>query len=463
MSYNLNSNYGVTEVFIKHDYYSKLRVKMCRVENGKTILLKYLGDSFFDVREINTDKKLYKIPKGFLSIEVDENHFYFYESGEYSIFRYKYIKHSGSSRSGKTIALAESSIQNCEQNNNLRFTVWRDTQSSLGDTVWKDYQKIFPLSGRKYKFTRNTTPIFFENGSTIEPHGDDTTNAHGLTQDFAWLNEPYKMKKTTFDQIDMRADQIWLDLNPTGRHWSDDLDDHPRCITIHSTFDKNPFCPIEMRLKILSYDPNNPINVQNKTADAYLWSVYGLGLKAEKPNRIFKGWGKVTDDFFDGLPYTSYYATDFGLSAPTAVVEFKFDGDRTFFFKERMYKPLNSIPHPLSDEFGIMKLIKNKENICDSGNELNQAEGRKLKNAGYNMIFAQKGHGSVNAGIETLQKCNVFYTESSKNLEYEYENYSWRIYQGVQLDEPEQNNDDHALDCCRMGVSWYVKTRGLSI
>ena len=154
---------------------------------------------------------------------------------------------------------------------------------------------------------------------------------------------------------------------------------------------------------------------------------------------------------------------DFGLSAPTANIEFKFDGDKTFFFHQRLYKPMNQMTGSLSEEFELLKTIKHKENIVDSGNELNKSEGQKLKNSQYNIIFAQKGHGSVNAGIETLQKCSVFYTVSSNDLEQEYENYSWKVWQGIQLDEPEDNCNDHALDCCRMGVSWYVKTRYLSI
>jgi phage terminase large subunit len=94
---------------------------------------------------------------------------------------------------------------------------------------------------------------------------------------------------------------------------------------------------------------------------------------------------------------------------------------------------------------------------------LNKTEATKLENSGYNVLFAKKGKGSINEGIETIQKCNIVYTKQSINLQHEYENYSWRMYQGIQMDEPEQNNEDHLMDCCRMGVSWYVRTRNLSI
>lgn len=456
-------DYGVTEVFVKHDYFSSLRIKLVEKVNDKLFLYEDKGDKCVLVREIETAKKLYPIQKGFFLYELPENFFYFYESGEYSLFRYKYIKHVGSSRSSKSWSIEEAILRDCEQTDNTRITVWRDTRESLGNSVWKDFKKIFPLSGRSYKFPRNTVPIFLPNGSVIEPHGDDTTNAHGVTQDKAWLNEPYKMTKETFDQIDMRAEQIIIDINPTGKHWAEQLDKHPRCKVIHSTFKDNPFCPVGQKLKILSYDPDNPINVANGTANRYMHDVYALGKRAEKPNKIFFNWKNITDKEFEDLPYPSYLGLDFGLSAPSALVEMKFDGDRTFFLKQRMYCPLNKLEGSLSEEFERLKIPKHKEIICDSGNEINKNEGIKLRNAGYNVIFAQKGSGSISAGIETIQKAQIRYTIESEDLEDEYNDYSWKIWQGIQMDVPEDNQNDHLLDASKYVIVWYVKTRRLSI
>lgn len=462
MSYNLNNNYGVTEVFVKHDYYSKLRIKLVRKVDDRIYLCHYKGDSIVEVEQITTDKKIYPIPENFLALKVDDSYGYIYENGKYSFFRYKYIKHEGSSRSSKSWSLDEASIRICEERPNTRFTIWRDTQTSLGDTIWKDFRQIFPLSGREYKFTRITTPIYFNNGSVIEPHGDDTTNAHGLTQYIAWLNEPYKMSEDTFNQIDMRSEQVWIDMNPTGRHWSDELNNHPRCKVIHSTFEQNPFCPLDMKLKILSYNPNNPINVANGTANEYMWQVYGLGLKAERPNRIFKDWIIAPDAVWKDLHYSSYFGLDFGLSAPSALVEMKFDGDRTFYLKQWLYKPLNLINGTLSEEFERLGVSKTLEIVCDSGNELNQSEAQKLINAGYNIIKAKKGSGSVVAGIELMQKYRIVVMQGSKELIDEYENYCWRIAKGVQLDEPDPSCDDHALDASKYVINWFGRINYLS-
>jgi len=380
--------------------------------------------------------------------------------------KYKYIVNSGSSRSSKTFSILQIFWILAWTKPLTKLAVFRNTKKDCKDTILQDMLKYYPTLDNwdDVKYNKTESTLSFPNGSTIYIEGtDDELKVHGYNSDYLWFNEIYKVPLEVFNQLDMRCSgTIFLDYNPLGKMWSDDLVKQDNAIVIHSTFKDNPFCPAEQKKKILSYEPTE-YNIQQNTASNYLWTVYGLGLKAEKPNRIFKDWQIMSDKEFNDLPYQSYYATDFGLSAPTANIEFKFDGDKTFFFHQRLYKPMNQMTGTLTDEFDSLGLIKSKENISDSGNELNKSEGQKLKNAGYNIIFAQKGHGSINAGIETLQKCNVYYTSSSIDLEQEYENYSWKMWQGIQMDVPEDNCNDHALDCCRMGVSWYVKTRYLSI
>jgi phage terminase large subunit len=380
--------------------------------------------------------------------------------------QYKYIINSGSSRSSKTFSIIQIFWILAWTKERTKLAVFRNTKKDCKDTILQDMLKYYPTLDNwdSIKYNKTESTLTFPNGSTIYIEGtDDELKVHGYHSDYLWFNEIYKVPLEVFNQLDMRCSGVvFLDYNPIGKMWSDDLIKQDNAIVLHSTFKDNPFCPPEQKKKILSYEPTE-YNIQQNTASDYLWTVYGLGLKAEKPNRIFSNWKIMTDKEFEDLRYQSYYSTDFGLSAPSSVIEFKFDGDKTFFFHQRLYKPMNKMIGSLSDEFDNLKLIKSKENIADSGNELNKSEGQKLKNSGYNIIFAQKGHGSINAGIETLQKCNVYYTQSSIDLEQEYENYSWKIWQGVQMDVPEDNCNDHALDCCRMGVSWYVKTRYLSI
>jgi PBSX family phage terminase large subunit len=379
--------------------------------------------------------------------------------------KYKYIINSGSSRSSKTFSILQIFWILAWTKPRVKCAVFRNTKKDCKDTILQDMLKYYPTLDNYDQITFNKTEsIFtFPNGSTINVEGtDDELKVHGYHSDYLWFNEFYKMPKSTFDQLDMRCSGVvFMDYNPIGKMWSDDLTRQDNAILIHSTFKDNPKIPIEQKRKILSYEPT-PYNIEQKTADNYLWNVYGLGLKAEKPNRIFKDWTTISDHTFNNLPFTSYYGLDFGMSAPTALIEMKFDGDHTFFLKERLYKPMNEMRGTLSDELQLLNIPKHAEIICDSGNELNLGESIKLRNSGYNIIQAQKGQGSVVSAIETMQKAKIIYTETSYNLEQNYEDYSWKVHQGIQLDIPEDTRED-AIDAAKYVIKWYVKTRRLSI
>lgn len=378
--------------------------------------------------------------------------------------KYKYIVNSGSSRSSKTFSILQIFWILAWTKERTKLAVFRNTKKDCKDTILQDMLKYYPTleNWNDVKYNKTESTLSFPNGSTIYIEGtDDELKVHGYHSDYLWFNEIYKVPLEVFNQLDMRCSGVvFMDYNPVGKLWSDDLIKQDNAIVIHSTFQDNPFCPPEQKKKILSYEPTE-YNIQQGTASDYLWTVYGLGLKAEKPNRIFKGWQAIHDKEFDDLPYPMFYGMDFGLSAPTTLVAMKFDGDQSFFFKEILYKPMNQMQGTLSDELANLSIDKRIELIADSSNEINDTEGRKLRNSGYNLIFAKKGKGSVKSGIELLQKKKVYYTKSSTNLENEYENHSWRIVQGLQLDEPEQGND-HAIDACKYVSSWYARVNYLT-
>jgi len=68
-----------------------------------------------------------------------------------------------------------------------------------------------------------------------------------------------------------------------------------------------------------------------------------------------------------------------------------------------------------------------------------------------------KPPGSILDGIDLLDNLEVFYTDCSKNIEYEQENYSREVDKyGVVQDEPE-DCDNHLMDPTRYIVLWLQK------
>jgi PBSX family phage terminase large subunit len=427
--------------------------------------------------------------------------------------RYRYIINEGSSRSSKTISLIDCFDLYAYDNDNKRLTVWRDTKTDCKKTVLTDALKHLKNTGR-YKvdqdFNKTESIFTYTNGSTFEIHGtDDEETLHGLTQQAAWLNEPYKISRDTFDQIDQRtSDFILIDWNPKKAHWIDDLKKDPRTILIKSTFRDNPFCPIESKIKILSYQPvnrcylveskslteqearaydltTNPNGFDKKhikeltrcreneaknTANDFNWSVYGLGEKAERPNRIFH-WNEISIEDYLRLDAPVYNATDWGTVDPWGILEAKYY-DGALYFHEKNYASENEIRAKLSpadlaqinaEDEGIVRWLFRKCNIdqkttivCDT-NRPNKIAA--LRRAGW-AYAVPANKGTIVDRIDGLNDMRCYYTSTSENLKYEQENYSWKVDRyGVVLEEPEDMYN-HLLDASSY-IYLHLKGRGI--
>lgn len=428
---------------------------------------------------------------------------------------YKYIKLQGSSRSSKTRSTIQNIYSEAWNNSGLRISVWRDTKKDCKDTVGKDMDVIFPTMPYYSPSTVNlhkTDSIYtFPSKSTIELCGtDEVKKVHGFNGHIAWLNEPYQIPEDVFNQIDQRTElYVIIDLNPKENHWSDKLDKHPRCITLHSTYKDNQYCPPEQKAKIESYQTikqcslvvekiiseadvrkydiaKNPLkfselhikelyrcseNERIGTANEYNWSVYGLGEKSEKPNRIFK-WTPIPDHEYHALDLKKYYGVDWGSVDPWGIIEAKYY-DGNLYLHELNYTSENEIRRNLTSTellqiaegeglvtwmFQKLNIPKNKYIICDNNRRMKVFA---LQAAGWDYaIEAYKPPGSINDGIDLLNGLKVFYTASSKNIEYEQENYERDVDKfGVVMDEPIDANN-HLIDPTRY-VAAFLKLEGI--
>jgi phage terminase large subunit len=384
----------------------------------------------------------------------------------------------GGQGAGKTIAILILLTNHASTNPNKEIYVASAELSKMRDTVLKDFIKILRAFNlyEKVNFTgiTNGQPLcIFPNKSFIRFLGLDKEDiGKGLRSDIMYLNEANKTNFETYRELTSRAKRKILDYNPNKRFWAhNEVITEPDCDYLCLTYLDNEFLSDEERREIESYKDKGyhdttliDYDTDENTKSNYWrnkWRIYGLGVTGIVDNKIFENWKKISDKEFNDLPYPMYYGLDFGMSAPTALVAMKTDKDGNYFLKELLYKPLKEMNGTLSNEFEKMNIPKHIEIICDSGNELNQSEGRKLKNSGFNVIFAQKGQGSVVSAIETMQKSNIYYTETSYNLEENYENYQWKTHNGEVLDIPEETRED-LIDASKYVIKWYSKTRYLS-
>lgn len=428
--------------------------------------------------------------------------------------KYKYLINEGSSRSSKTYSIIDIFDFYARQHKNKRGTIWRSSKEEAVTAVLPDLEKRHRETGRYnigYTHKRTNNDFIYDNHTKIEFHGADTINRKiGLTQDFAWFNEPYGVSKDLFDQVDQRtSDFILIDWNPKQNHWIDNLKKNRRSFVLKSTFKDNPFCPPEQKAKILSYQPIelcslvleekltkeqvleydlklNPLgfskkeikelnrclrNEEQRTADKFNWEVYGLGNKSEKPNRIYK-WKKVSERYFEEFQGVEIFGVDWGKVDPWAIGKAKYN-DGELLVKEYNHASENELLKELEPaqiqeiretEEGIVGWMFRRLNIpynaiivCDNNRP---DKIRALREAGWEYAVAtRKGKGSIVEGIDLVSKLDVSYTENSTNIENEQEEYSRKTDRyGVVLEEPEDKNN-HQMDWIRY-ISVFLREEG---
>lgn len=346
----------------------------------------------------------------------------------------------------------------------------------------------------------NHTWTFKHNGNVIWFTGlDDENLAMGMTQSICWINEPYDFSQDVYKQLAMRSKVIIFDWNPKQNHWVEIEKAKDTTFTHYSTFKDNPFILPETKQQILSYQPLkmceavnsglisiskahvyncelNELNIHEKqlkelkrcqnnekfqSVSEYYWMVYGLGLKSEKPNKIYNGWKPITLDKYESLKkfYTPYYGLDFGFSNPSACVEVLYDGDDNFYVKEILYKPIRLMSGSIGEELLTKGVpIGNVTYMfCDSsdkeaGSDISQINDLR---AYYNINAVPVKKPTYKERFDFITKMKIHYVSSSENLIREYDNYEFKVINGQMLEEPIKK-DDHLMNAMEYCL-WMLK------
>jgi len=417
---------------------------------------------------------------------------------EYNKPEIRYIVNSGGSRSSKTYSILQMFAVILMQKPNYKISCYRNLRIDCIDTCGQDFKKIIEETGLGGQFVHNIKDakwVCKANGSTIYFAGTEKIHKSlGQQNNIIFLNEISEFSQDVFNQLDQRTrDKIFIDYNPSKDFWIEKYRKNKTATFLHSTYKDNPFLTTGMINKLESYNPYeegstsvengtlmyngaevseknlpppNEENVKTGLADRYMYEVYCLGLGSEKPNRIYSGWKECSYELFKSLELESYYGLDFGVKSPTAVVEVKFDGDRTFYVDEVLYKPMSEMGMTLAEYLTILRGEHKKPlldpeilTVCDSAKKSMVLD---LARGGLTAIPALKGAGSVSRTIGVIKSFTIIYTKSSNNLRDEYLEYSWKIDRyGLSEDSPAPHQEDHLMDCTGYIISYLINYLGI--
>lgn len=317
----------------------------------------------------------------------------------------------GSSRSGKTWSGVDIIIWLClyVEKNGCTINIYRETYNEFKTTLYDDFKRRLDDYGLPNPFHKAKEIKSFKIGkSTIYFLGD---GKHGGGCDYAFFNEIMFINQAVFDQVELRCRKFWwADYNPSVTdHWFfDKVLTRPDVAFLRTTYLNNKFISAQEKNKILGWEPWKPgsyivkdsiimcynkntkkvepvtstnqppphsDNIQNGTADEFMWKVYGLGLRGVMEGTIFKYVEWINSEDWP-IDKAVIYANDFGFTNdPNVLVKYAED-DYNIWIEPLSYEPIEN-PIELSSFFEKLNIKRNSAHnkydgdliVCDSSDK----------------------------------------------------------------------------------------------
>ena len=333
----------------------------------------------------------------------------------------KILINAGGTSSSKTYSICQLLLLKACSEPNSVITITGESIPNLKKGAYRDTENIvFNTKGlNEYieSWNKSDRIIYFKNGSLIEFVSNlDEQSAKNGKRDYLFVNEANGIAYSIFFQLAIRTrKQIYVDYNPSAPFWTHDK-------LIGTSAESNDLSA-SVKLIISDHRHNNFLTPEDhykieNIKDKELWRVYARGLTGNLEGIIFSDWKEIPDDQF---PDTDFWGgLDFGYTNdPTAGVKVAKVGNN-IFIHELCYEA-GIAPIQLKQIFELNGFTENTTIYTEHDPDMVS----QLRGLGLYCLPANKGKGSINAGISKLKEYNVYYTSSSKNLAEERKRYMW--------------------------------------
>jgi len=349
--------------------------------------------------------------------------------------------------------------------------------------LWRKRQSQAILD---YEYIPNGGRIIFKGFD--EP--EKIKSIQGITA--IWMEEATEFTPADLNQLDLRLrppkpfkPQIFISFNPINIvHWLNKRffqGGQKGKTSIHKTTHKdNKFLTEEYVEMIEAY--NDP---ESATYDPYYYQVYGKGdwgvigdlvythirelndwpwevvyargTPILDENGFPSGFSEPNVPSFVEIPFSPedrFCGLDFGYNHPTALHEYRMFGD-AIYVTEHIYQ------RKMTTQDIITWLNENEfpKNIIIYADSADPGAIEEIFRAGYLIVPADKGPGSVGAGIKLVKSLRIYTHENNVNFNIEVASYSWvKDKEGNTTDTPEKKFD-HAMDNMRYALYTHLRGR----
>jgi len=365
----------------------------------------------------------------------------------------------GGQGAGKTFSIILLIINHALKHPSKEIYIVSSELSKMRDTVLKDFVKIIDLLGVNCQMTGvlyGSPRCDFPNKTFVRFLGLDKDDVgKGLRSDIVFINEANKINFEAYRELTSRAKRVIIDFNPNNKFWfHSEVQTREDCDFLNLTFLDNEYLSDTERTEILLYkskgyklddngdyvlnEAGNPIVINQYYANK--WRIYGLGEIGQVEGRIYN-WNKISNAEYDKIKATAYHYSDWGKLDPWAMGEVKYY-DGCLYVHELNYESENEIERRLSPQ--EIKMIKSGDGddyegmiswkftkcnikkdsviVCDS-NRPNKI--KSLRRSGWEYAIGVGGKLDMENRVSMLSALTIYYTETSKNIEMEQENYCY--------------------------------------
>ena len=356
----------------------------------------------------------------------------------------------GSAGSGKSTGLGQFMLlKKLVAEKDIRILLTRVTGPSLKKSQWLLMNDLIAQYGIPVERNKSDMTISFGRNTMFFTPLDDVEKLKSFERiNYIWVEEATEITKDDYMQLNLRCrgknrngtNQLFFSYNPIDENsfLKEIVDDPPDNAAInHSSYKDNRFL--------------EPAYVQElerlQEQDLTYYKIYALGEWASPENIIFTNWQIEQEwpepDWFD----ERIIGVDFGWNNESAAVEIGIK-DQELYLRELLYErelTKTDVANRLKEQVDDMDIPVYGDSAEPDGIE-------DLERAGFIAYGADKGKGSVRAGIDFLKGFNCHVLNASTNVIKELKGYKWREDRnGNVLDDPVAFRD-HLLDAWRYAV-----------
>lgn len=379
----------------------------------------------------------------------------------------RYIIAMGGRGAGRSTAAAQYVTSQLPSKNYVRCAIMRAIHSDIRHSSWREVvDQIEGQNAREvFRVTENEMKMTY---------GRNSLNAHGFrassgehsaklkslaSYNTVWIEEAEEIIEKDFTTLDdslrtKKGDiKIILTLNtPPKNHW-----------IMRKWFDLEPseaegfykpiakegivYIPGTFRDNVKNLDDHTIGRYQRYKNDKpeYYWQfIEGLSPEVVL-GKIYGGWQVI-----DKIPHEARligHALDFGFDPDPAAIVSIYYYNGGYILDEKLYQT-----RLLNEHLAIfLKSLPQAPIVADSAEEKAIEDIRRY---GLTIHGAEKGPGSVKAGIKEVQSQKISFTRTSTNLQNEYDNYAWKISKdgdNVGIEDPKCAN--HLMSAARYGLT----------